>query len=350
MNVGYFIAGSLHFIPSILPLIMETGGVIITFKKGVEKLIDGKEKNYTISYYRNNKDLLKDFHNLKIDVLVHPSFSVQRFKKFSGIKHVQIFHGISDKPFSFHKSLKYYDLITVPGLKKKEDIIKKGLARQDKIAVIGYPKLDFFLNSHFDSEAFKNKIELDPSRRIVLYSPTWVDRNKVSSFSKYVVSVLRNLRDFNVIVKPHPDILRYRPWQILKAYVMKRKNCFIYPGSLNVLPFMAVSDILLTDISAVAQEYLPFDRPIIFLHPKPGSDIPPERTWIWRCGDVVVDKNKILNAVKENLSSPDKYKSQREKALGFIFLEFDGKSALRFKELLLDLAVRRLPLEQTSYQ
>ena len=65
-------------------------------------------------------------------------------------------------------------------------------------------------------------------------------------------TVLRNLRGFNVIVKPHPDILRYRPRQILKTYVMKRKNCFIYPGNLNVLPFMAVSDILLTDISAVA--------------------------------------------------------------------------------------------------
>jgi CDP-glycerol glycerophosphotransferase (TagB/SpsB family) len=338
MNIGYFIAGSLHYLPLINPLISETGGTIITFKKGAEKYISEGTRDYKIIKYKNYKSLIRDFPKLKLEILVHPSFSAHFFKKVSGVKHVQVFHGISDKPFSFHKSLKSYDLITVPGSKKKEDIIKKGLASADKIEIIGFPKLDHFLHSDFDHGVFMDEIGIDRSKKTVLYSPTWADRNKYSSFSKFVVSILRNLTEYNVIVKPHVNILKYKPWQILKAYMLKRKNCYIFPKSMNVLPFMAVSDIMITDISSVAQEYLAFDKPLVFLSSRPENTIPEGHKWIWKCGDVIEDKRDISRIVKKGLENPDEYKTQRKSAKSYIFFEFDGRSSLRFKELIMKLA------------
>lgn len=338
MNIGYFIAGSLHYLPLIYPLIRETGGFIITFKKGAGKFITEETGEYKIIRYKNSKNLLKHFKNLNLDIIVHPSFSTHFFKNFSGLKHVQVFHGISDKPFSFHKSLKNYDLITVPGKKKKEDIVKKGLADPDKIEIIGFPKIDYFLHADFDRGAFIKKIGIDRSKKTVLYSPTWADRNKYSSYSKFVVSILKNLSEYNVILKPHVNTLKYRPWEILKAYLQKRKNCYIFPKSMNVLPFMAVSDIMITDISSVAQEYLAFDKPIVFLNPKPDRMIPEEHKWLWKCGDVIENKRDISKIVEKNLEDPVKYKDQRKSALSYIFFEFDGKSSLRFKELIMKLA------------
>jgi CDP-glycerol glycerophosphotransferase (TagB/SpsB family) len=337
MNVGYFIAGSLHYLPTILPLVRTTSGKILTFKKDTSQYIGPDIENLKVLYYKNYQCLRENFKDLSIDILVHPSFSVQFFKKISGVKHVQIFHGTSDKPFNYHKSLKFYDLIAVPGPRMKDEILERGLSGPDRISVIGYPKIDSFIHSNFDSMAYRQKIGIDTSKKTVLYSPTWVDPNKYSSFPEYVIKILRSLMDYNVIVKPHVGILRLRPWEILKAYMFKRKNCFIFPRSMDILPFMAVSDLMITDISSVSHEYLPFDKPLVFTSPKPKDKIPEEHTWIWQCGDVIENSIELYDVVKKNLDSPDRFKKERDAALKQIFYNFDGKSPERFKAALTDL-------------
>lgn len=330
MRIGYYVGTELHYAPHVLPLIEETGGLLITLNKRTFQYIKNSKKNFEILYYKSLEDFRKSFHDLSIDILVHAGFSYKFFKRFPELKHVQVFHDIADKPYRFKKSLRFYDLIIVPGPKGKEDIVKKMLADHEKIVITGYPKIDTFLHSNFDCTDFKKELGLNISKKTVLYAPTWFRWN-FSSFSKYIVSILRNLKDFNVIVKPHLNILRYRPWEIFKAYIMKRKNCFIYPRSVNILPFMAVSDIMLTDISTVSKEYLTFDKPLIFLSPRPKETIPEAYRWIWYCGDVIENKKDILHVVEENLDNPIKYKKERDIALKQTFLDFDGKSAQRFK-------------------
>lgn len=338
MNIGYFIANSPHYLPTVIPLICKTGGIILTFNKHTERYIEQvPHKNFSILYYRNYVHLLRGIKNLSITIMIHPSFSIQYFTTIQGIKHVQVFHGTSDKPFNYHKSLNRYDLIAVPGPKMRDEIIKMGLSVPERLVVVGYPKIDAFLHSRFDRNAFKKRLGIDNTRKNVLYSPTWNDPNKYSSFPNYIGTILKNLREFNLIVKPHPDILKYKPWQIMKAYFLKRRNCLFYPKSSNILPFMAISDILLTDISSVSHEYLPFDKPMVFLNPKPKAGIPEEHKWIWRCGDIIEDGGEITDVVKENLKNPEKYKMQRKSALHHVFLSFDGKSSDRFEEALYQL-------------
>jgi len=334
MNIGYFIENSPHYLPTVLPLVQETGGIIITFSKKAIRCI--KSNKIKVFYFHGYKHLLNKLLSLQLKIIVHPSFTFQYFKEVAGLKHVQVFHGTSDKPFNFHKSLRFYDMIAVSGPKLRDSIIEKNLAKPDKIVLIGYPKIDNFFNSGFDTKHFKKQVGLDESRKTVLYSPTWDDPDGYSSFSLYISSLINNLKELNLIIKTHPNTFKYRPWKILKAYILKfkRRNCFLYPGSDSILPFMAISDILITDISSVSHEYLPFKKPMVFLNPRPGYNIPEEHTWIWRCGDVVENGKNIYSVIKDNLKNPMKYKIEREKALKQIFLDFDGKSALRFKEQL----------------
>ncbi len=343
MRVCYFIANSPHYLPTVLPLLKETGGLLLTSCRTVERHIRryyeelGMEKNYPgkhydVVYVRNVRYISRDLSSLQVNIVVHPSFSLHYFRGMDGLKHVQIFHGTSDKPFNFHRSLAHYDLIVVPGPKMKKDIEKRGLTDSSRIAVIGYPKIDSFLHSPFDREGFTERKGLDGTRKTVLYSPTWDDPDGYSSFSRCIVTILRNLKDVNIIIKPHPNILKYRPWQLFKAYIVKGKNAFFCTKSTSILPFMAVSDVLITDISSVAHEYLPFNRPIVFLNPKPGEVIPEEHIWIWHCGDVIVNRRDITRVVRDNLNNPEKYSAERQKALKEVFLDFDGESTRRFKE------------------
>jgi CDP-glycerol glycerophosphotransferase (TagB/SpsB family) len=336
MQYGYFIADSLHYLPIVEPLIRKTGGVLVTLDKKVKLRFDGAGGREAHAVYLKNSRLLeRDFPGLGVDVLIHPSFSIHRFRNFHGLKHVQVFHGVSDKPFDYHESLRDYDLIAVPGPLRRERIIQKGLASAERIVEIGFPKIDSFLHSSFDAYSFKETLGLDNKKKTVLYAPTWSDPKGFSSFSHSVTAIMRDLGQYNVIVKPHINTLRYRPWQILKAHIVKRKNCIIKARSCNVLPFMAVSDLMITDISSVSQEYLAFDRPLVFIDPKPRGHIPSENTWIWRCGEVVRDVRGLARAVRENLENADKYGNTRAEAKDRIFLPFDGKCADRFKNALL---------------
>ena len=334
MRIGYYISSSPHYYDSIMPLVNETGGLILTYIKNFEKNIGKGKENIKVIYFKNGKELYSNFDPRTVDVLVHPGFSLGFIERYPGLKHVQVFHGTSDKPYNFKRDLHDYDLIAVPGKKMKDDLVRKGLADADRIAVIGYPKIDFFLNSDFDADGFKRKIGIDLSRKTVLYAPTWIDTNRYSSFPRYISAVLGDLRNYNVIVKPHADILKKKPWEILRAYVLKKRNAYIFPRSANILPFTAISDILLTDISSVSHEYLPFKKPIVFLNPRPDSKIPDDHTWIWHCGDVVSSKRDITRAVLDNLTNPLKYKTERENALQQIFIDFDGKSPHRFRKTL----------------
>jgi len=349
MEVGYLVA-NLHYIPTVLPLIMETGGLLLSFHRKTIRYLENLDLNFQLLHFKGYKDLIKKLPKLRINILVHPSFSIQYFKDIPNLQHVQIFHGTSDKPFNFHKSLSRYDLITVPGPRMKKELLTRRLAEEHQIAVIGYPKIDSFIHSNFDKDAFKKKIGINPYRKTVLYSPTWDDPNHYSSFSKYSVSIVQKLKGLNLIIKPHPNILKYRPWQIAMTYVLKGKNCSIFTASVSILPFMAMTDILITDISSVSHEFLPFKKPMIFLSPKPPAMIPAEHKWIWRCGDVVEDRDNLLHVLNENLGNPDKYKKERHDALNEIFLEFDGRSAERFQDALVNIKSRLGKIEEKTIQ
>ncbi|MCK4804178.1 MAG: CDP-glycerol glycerophosphotransferase family protein [Spirochaetes bacterium] len=337
MKICYFIEHSLHYLPIIVPLIQKTGGTIISLVKNTHKYLEHTKNNFNILYYKNFNRLKRDLKSLPFEIIVHPGFSIELFNGIPGLKHVQVFHGLSDKPYSFNKSLKYYDLITVPGLKKKEDIVRRGLAEENKIKIIGYPKIDAFLHSDFDAQAFRNKLGLKEDIKVILYAPTWNDPYRYSSFNKYIIPLLRDLTKYYLIVKPHSNILRDRPWQLMKAYLKKGKHTVIYPKAANILPFMAVSDLLITDISSIAHEYLPFDKPMVFLSPRPKALIPREHKWIWQCGDVIERGKKILPVIQENIEHPDKYRKQRHYAMKQVFYKFDRKSPCRFMNALQNL-------------
>ncbi|MGQ9571436.1 MAG: hypothetical protein ACUVUQ_11490, partial [Thermodesulfovibrionales bacterium] len=66
-----------------------------------------------------------------VKVIVYPDYHIRFFKELSGVKHVQVFHGTSDKTYDFHREILEYDLFFIPGEEayrryKRKNLLKKG--------------------------------------------------------------------------------------------------------------------------------------------------------------------------------------------------------------------------------
>jgi len=58
MKCGYFIEDSLHYLPVVLPLMEETGGVLITFsRKTASRLDEWPNTVPRVAFFRGYRDL-----------------------------------------------------------------------------------------------------------------------------------------------------------------------------------------------------------------------------------------------------------------------------------------------------
>ena len=91
---------------------------------------------------------------------------------------------------------------------------------------------------------------------------------------------------------------------------------------MDVLPLMNESDVLLTDTSSVAYEYLFFDKPIITFKAKTRIDK----------GINILGASDLEGAIIRALSDPDEYKENRDFYISELHPYQDGKSSQRVIE------------------
>ncbi|WP_433251751.1 bifunctional glycosyltransferase/CDP-glycerol:glycerophosphate glycerophosphotransferase [Streptosporangium sp. CA-135522] len=126
----------------------------------------------------------------------------------------------------------------------------------------GSPRCDVLV--HGDDEAVrraKDRLEIPPGRKVLLYAPTYRDRARSSgrSIRADLAMMAEALADeWVVILRPHP-VERYRVPQDLRHFVRPAGS---YP---EVNDLMLASDALLTDYSSLMCDYAITGRPMLFL-------------------------------------------------------------------------------------
>lgn len=126
----------------------------------------------------------------------------------------------------------------------------------------GSPRCDVLV--HGDDGAVRRvreRLELPPGRRVLLYAPTYRDRARSSgrSVRADLTMMAEALADeWVVILRPHP-VERYRVPQDLRHFVRPAGS---YP---EVNDLMLASDALLTDYSSLMCDYAITGRPMLFL-------------------------------------------------------------------------------------
>ena len=222
-----------------------------------------------------------------------------------------------------------------------------------KLIDVGYPKSDALHQGKYERAAVLGGLGLEPSRKTMLYAPAWDPGGSLRSFGEQVIEQLLALDDVNVIVKLHP--VSHTPpssasydfytggvnWtERFRKYESNPR--FRHVTDFQVDPLLIAADLLVTDFSSVALEFVGLDRPIIYLDcpeyfertlKMPGYESDPEyvktnpRANAGRnVGIVVEDVDGLAVAATNALANPS-FNSDKRRELAGILLYNPGRAA-----------------------
>jgi len=341
-GIGYFISSNIQHIPPVIQLYPLLKGTLITTNKEVYDLVQKKyaELNISILYFKKIQDARKEARRLQLRVIIHTGFRLLNCGKA-----VQIFHGgLSDKRYLECARLICYDLVLFPGQKSHDKVaLATTLPWIKEWHMVGYPKFDPVINGeHEVAKLFDN------DKKTVLYAPTWVSqltRMKIgersefgeSSLHIWSIAIIEQLANkYNLILKFHSNMDRGKTSIYEEiATLIKEKNLSDTVKTIvddNIVPYMAASDLMISDISSVCYEWLHFDKPILFANPAPGqykvgSKIT-DNTYVWQTGEVIDEPEQISYLVDQELERDTK-SAIRKRIFDYAVFQADGHATER---------------------
>jgi len=255
------------------------------------------------------------------DVVLVPGNIVPHF--WPGLK-VQVFHGLDEEVKGFYNITGFFDLYCTTGPVMTENYLK--IAKQKKHFLVketGWPKLDPVYNNKWTFNDQKSHLidqyDLNPELPVLLYAPTFPSKYTSASDLHDSIKNLNNGK-FNWIIKFHPLMDKLIQGQYKQ---LENKNLRVV-DELNILPIMAGSDLLITDTSSVAYEFLSFDRPLITYKAIARKDK----------GINIQDPTDLSSAIERSLMNPDEFSMNRASCLRGIHPYLDGLSSSRLLKVI----------------
>ena len=277
------------------------------------------------------------------DMCICPSFFYER--KNADIR-VQIFHGVSLKNRAVHKKALEYDRLFLAGEYMKRKFMETwGLAEDDeRFEMIGMPKVDPLVNESLDREKIKKALSIDNHLPTVIYAPT---RPSITSSSLQMVGeqIINTIADMevNFLIKLHDRA--YKQWR-RKSEDWKQKLAKFEKSNVriiedyNIIPYLFISDLLVSDISSVINEFCLVDRPIVLydvprlirFHKKKelgrGLKTSDLEDWGRDTGVIVNDMDSLRKAIQHGLEHPDE-KSEIRRSFAQRFFHKPGTATDR---------------------
>jgi len=239
---------------------------------------------------------------------------------------VQLYHGVSFKGRPYDKKILAYDKLFLIGEDMLRRYVDRGILRPDdpRIERIGMPKTDRLVDGSLDREAILREAGLDASRKTVLYAPTWRKESSLYSLGPQLMRELGRM-PINVLVKLHD--LAMDPSNSPSDWTRDPRqfegpNVRVARG-VDITPYLFASDVLISDASSAANEFLLLDRPIIFIHVpalfERYKDTIDLDGWGRKTGEVAADMKALRAAMLGALERPQEKSELRRAAAADIF-------------------------------
>lgn len=182
-------------------------------------------------------------------------------------EYLYIFHSMSSAHGIYEKdALKHYDTVCCNGEYHLEEIIKlENLYgfKKKKLLKSGYPYFDFI-----EQKKKGNKRLLD--KKLILIAPSW-NENKKSMLELYCDTIIEKLitQNYKIILRPHPEHFK-RSRETINQIKNKYKDKVILEENIKSLDSLFMSNLLITDWSGIAFEYLfCLDKKVISIETPP---------------------------------------------------------------------------------
>ncbi len=230
-------------------------------------------------------------------------------------------HGIGPKSCYYDVSQNLTTVRFVEGQHRLNRLL--GLYPDGNFVDVGYAKLDPIINNQFNAIDLSS-LGLDPNKPTLLYAPTFYP----SSIGCFEREFPQQLKEFNIILKPHFFSLtksKYKKQQQMLDLWGKQDNVYLAKISeYNLLPFMAISDVLISDASSAIFEFSALNKPVVWcdfyklrwtyrglfkyrFKQRLDSDI----DYFYPIAEHVSSYKGLITAVKKVISNPD-LKSQQQ--------------------------------------
>lgn len=253
-----------------------------------------------------------------------------------GIKTLRIRNIVRQKNIRYHVFLEgryWYDYIQSLGYGDIADF-----------HVTGLPKLDpFFRQGQFDNTALLKKLGLDPSKKTVLFAPSY----KPSCIKQIGTRILELIPRYNLIVKLHPYSWggKYAPHSQHRMYqnlVAKHRELILVPKKeYDIYPYLNLADTVISDTSSIINEFLALGRhgiiyelPYSNLKHSDGMPVLSINPVEWLAGAFphIASPDQLADAVDQALSPTDEMKSKLAEYRYYFFTGLDGRASYRVKE------------------
>jgi len=196
------------------------------------------------------------------------------------------------------------------------------------VAEIGYPRQDLMLNiSSEDKQSLLKNLKIHSNKKRVLYAPTWRGTHGDSEFDitrlEKDLSSLETIENIELLFRGHHMIEK-----LLNNLNVK---CRVVSANIDTNSLLSVVDVLITDYSSIAFDYMALARPILYYtydreeyELERGLYFPLEELG----GEICSTREELTEAIKKVIVD-SKITAIQEKAQEKFCFYDDGKASTR---------------------
>lgn len=302
-----------------------------TYAFGILKPLadEGKKRSYRLLWYIPPKleaqfPFKDDWYTTSIekvmkfqsDVILIPGNEVPHYLR--GVK-TQIFHGFAGEKKGHFRIRDYFDLYLTQGPYFTDRFNELYDDHQNfHVIETGWSKLDplFFSNIEQYSSEKQQFIDEYGVKHIVLYGPTFSPSLASAKYIQNQIGTLGSRSDTLVIVKFH-DLMEAKVIEKYRSLANIVKNLIVVDDR-NILKYLVMADVLISDTSSVIYEFILLDKPVITYRTKSTK----------KCWNDVSKPQEVISTY-EQLLDEDLYKDKRQEIINQYHPYTDGQSSAR---------------------
>ena len=346
MTIYFYVAYPYYF-PHFLPI----GKVFASHGHDVTYILSTKQNSENMEFIAKENGLNYQFGTESLfDNQADAIFFANPFERAKEIEALTIFleHGIGAKSTTFFSTVEYFDIYIAEGIQKYNRVKELYPNYEEKLALVGFSKFDEIVNfSEEQKDKLFEKYGLDKNRKTILYAPTFFP----SSIEKMGDDFPAKFSEYNIWVKPHYLTYERKKYKNhLKKFKIWEKytNCTILPLSeYNLIPFLATSDVMISDESSAMFEFASLNKPVIsnqyfklrwsyYLMPwKLSRRIDSSKEKYRTILDRANSYKETLQYTQEALKNPAKLEAKRLEFSKDLCGEIDGRVSERIYEVVL---------------
>ncbi len=206
---------------------------------------------------------IADVADVDVDILI--CSNTKPIKPRSYALCIEMFHGLSFRNRAVRTEQDSYDRYFVLGPYQHRRLSQRDVLRPDdpRGVRIGFPKTDRLLDGSLDRAATLAELGLSGERPVVLYAPTGAHHNSLETFGEDLVKRMSMSTEYDFLVKPHDHAKASIDW-FERLGPLETDHLRLVRAS-DAMPALHACDLLISDASSIANEYLLLDRPLVFL-------------------------------------------------------------------------------------